>query len=293
MKVCTPCFPFQSVSPPAHASLNTEQNELNSATSAVSPTATTTESTPPSYIPPSTIQHQSFDDTKSPAGPGATASTTQTDPFAGAATAGKGPATTSTGTTTATGSFTSPPPPPTSGNDPTLSPTELAAKAHSEKEAKRLEAQAQREKMEAYDRERAEEKKERVRVLAKKLKDRIRPFVEARNPGGQGDSESKRFEERIREETGDLALESFGVGELGFFVSSCSLAWRGGDFSKRELAFAEADHMSFHYNNNYNRNLSPHRTNLHVESIFLPQTSSQRWQHLGHQRFLLSIGGND
>lgn len=67
--------------------------------------------------------------------------------------------------------------------------------------------------MEAYDRERADEKKERVRVLAQKLKDRIRPFVEARNPGGEGDSESKRFEERIREETGDLALESFGVGE--------------------------------------------------------------------------------
>lgn len=50
----------------------------------------------------------------------------------------------------------------------------------------------QREKMEQYDKERAEEKKERVRVLTQKLRDRVRPFVEARNPGANDDPETTR-----------------------------------------------------------------------------------------------------
>ena len=70
-----------------------------------------------------------------------------------------------------------------------------------------------REKMEAYERERAEEKKERVRNLVSKLKDRIRPMVEAKDPGNGEDPEVKRYSDRIRIETQDLAMESFGIGK--------------------------------------------------------------------------------
>lgn len=72
----------------------------------------------------------------------------------------------------------------------------------------------QRAQMEVYDRERAEEKRERIRMLAEKLLARIRPFVESTNPGVEGDAETKRFGERIREEAADLAMESFGVGQF-------------------------------------------------------------------------------
>lgn len=60
--------------------------------------------------------------------------------------------------------------------------------------------------------ERAEEKRKRVSTLAQKLRDRVRPFVEASKPGDAEDPETKRYADRIREETADLAMESFGVG---------------------------------------------------------------------------------
>ncbi|KAK4690455.1 hypothetical protein P7C70_g9573, partial [Phenoliferia sp. Uapishka_3] len=66
-------------------------------------------------------------------------------------------------------------------------------------------------KMEAYERERSEEKKERVRMLVQKLLDRIRPFVDAKSPGDANDPETKKYADRIREEAHDLAMESFGV----------------------------------------------------------------------------------
>ncbi|GAA5839630.1 hypothetical protein JCM9279_006002 [Rhodotorula babjevae] len=68
-------------------------------------------------------------------------------------------------------------------------------------------------KQKAYDDERKsyEEKRKRVETLAAKLRDRVRPFVEAREPGGMDDPETRRFAERMREETHDLAMESFGV----------------------------------------------------------------------------------
>ncbi|GAA6049371.1 hypothetical protein JCM3770_007312 [Rhodotorula araucariae] len=68
-------------------------------------------------------------------------------------------------------------------------------------------------KQRAYEEERKsyEEKRKRVETLAQKLRDRVRPFVEARNPGDKDDPETRRFAERMREETHDLALESFGV----------------------------------------------------------------------------------
>lgn len=44
-----------------------------------------------------------------------------------------------------------------------------------------------------------------------KLVARIRPFVDAKNPGDANDTETKAFEARIRVEAEDLKLESFGV----------------------------------------------------------------------------------
>ena len=54
----------------------------------------------------------------------------------------------------------------------------------------------------------------RIEVLREKLIQRIRPFVEAKNPGDINDSETKAFEARMRTEAEDLKLESFGI-EVG------------------------------------------------------------------------------
>jgi hypothetical protein len=50
-----------------------------------------------------------------------------------------------------------------------------------------------------------------VRTLTTKLVDRLRPFVEAKNPGANGDPETEAWEARMRREADDLKLESFGV----------------------------------------------------------------------------------
>ena len=70
-------------------------------------------------------------------------------------------------------------------------------------------------KQKAYEEEKKsyEEKRKRIETLAAKLRDRVRGFVEATNPGEKDDAETKRWAERIREESHDLALESFGVGQ--------------------------------------------------------------------------------
>ncbi|BGP25685.1 DnaJ-like protein [Rhodotorula toruloides] len=71
----------------------------------------------------------------------------------------------------------------------------------------------EQQKQKAYEEEKKswEEKRKRIETLAEKLRDRVRPFVDARNPGDKDDPETKRFAERMREETRDLAMESFGV----------------------------------------------------------------------------------
>lgn len=51
----------------------------------------------------------------------------------------------------------------------------------------------------------------RVKELQDKLVQRIRPFVDAKNPGELNDPETKAFEARIRTEAEDLKLESFGI----------------------------------------------------------------------------------
>jgi hypothetical protein len=43
------------------------------------------------------------------------------------------------------------------------------------------------------------------------LMQRLRPFVEAENPGSPNDPETKAWEEKMKREADDLKLESFGV----------------------------------------------------------------------------------
>lgn len=69
----------------------------------------------------------------------------------------------------------------------------------------------QRIEAEKYERQRREETVSRVNDLTKKLLERIRPFVEARNPGEADDPETERFRQSIKMEAEDLKLESFGV----------------------------------------------------------------------------------
>ncbi|VDC06109.1 unnamed protein product [Peniophora sp. CBMAI 1063] len=69
----------------------------------------------------------------------------------------------------------------------------------------------QRAKLEEHERERKEAMEKRIKMLTTKLVDRLRPFVEAKNPGAEGDPETKAFENRMKLEADDLKLESFGV----------------------------------------------------------------------------------
>jgi hypothetical protein len=50
-----------------------------------------------------------------------------------------------------------------------------------------------------------------VRVLTYKLVERLRPFVEAKSPGGAGDEETAAWEGRMRRKADELKLESFGI----------------------------------------------------------------------------------
>jgi hypothetical protein len=69
----------------------------------------------------------------------------------------------------------------------------------------------QRQKLEVLEKEKREQEEKRIVELTSKLKDRIRPFVEAKNPGDKDDSETKIWAKKMREEAEDLKLESFGV----------------------------------------------------------------------------------
>ncbi|KAF5316141.1 hypothetical protein D9619_006450 [Psilocybe cf. subviscida] len=84
-----------------------------------------------------------------------------------------------------------------------------------EKEAAKREAAArkaeQREKLREHERARRKAMEERVAMLTKKMLERLRPFVEAKHPGGKDDPETLAFEERMKREVEDLKLESFGI----------------------------------------------------------------------------------
>jgi len=69
----------------------------------------------------------------------------------------------------------------------------------------------QRAKLEALERERKRALEVRVRTLTQKLIERLRPFVDAKEPGTRGDPETDAWEARMRREADDLKLESFGI----------------------------------------------------------------------------------
>lgn len=69
----------------------------------------------------------------------------------------------------------------------------------------------QRAKLEELDAERRKAMEARIADLTQKLIDRLRPFVEAKQPGNKEDPETIAFETRIKREADDLKLESFGV----------------------------------------------------------------------------------
>ncbi|KAH9930226.1 X-domain of DnaJ-containing-domain-containing protein [Fomitopsis serialis] len=96
---------------------------------------------------------------------------------------------------------------PSTGNLRT--PSEKEKETHAKRRQKMT--PEQKKKLQELDDERRKNMEERVRVLTEKLKDRLRPFVEAKKPGDKDDSETQAFEARMRREADDLKLESFGV----------------------------------------------------------------------------------
>lgn len=93
----------------------------------------------------------------------------------------------------------------------TLPPASTATDKEREKrEAARRKAE-QREKLREHDKARRKAMEERVATLTTKMIERLRPFVEAKDPGGRDDPESIAFEQKMNREVEDLKLESFGV----------------------------------------------------------------------------------
>jgi X-domain of DnaJ-containing len=89
------------------------------------------------------------------------------------------------------------------------SPSSTTPPPHSKKRPKLT--PEQRAKLEAHEKERKQALEARVRMLTEKLVERLRPFVDAKSPGGAGDEETAAWEARMRREADDLKFESFGV----------------------------------------------------------------------------------
>ena len=69
----------------------------------------------------------------------------------------------------------------------------------------------QKKKLEEMEAHRKKAMEERVETLTKQLIERLRPFVDAENPGERSDPETQAFEDKMRREAEDMKLESFGV----------------------------------------------------------------------------------
>lgn len=94
-------------------------------------------------------------------------------------------------------------------------PGSSLASIEAEKERERKRRAEQREKLREHEDQRRKVMQERVADLTRKLIERLRPFVEAKDPGGKDDPETRAFEVRMKKEADDLKLESFGVEVRG------------------------------------------------------------------------------
>ncbi|KAG8902482.1 hypothetical protein FRC00_005945 [Tulasnella sp. 408] len=90
-------------------------------------------------------------------------------------------------------------------------PEKGGRKEHLDKKGKAKLTPEQRQKLEALEAERKKAKEERVAMLTKKLIERIRPMVQAKNPDDKNDPEVKSYVNKTTQEAEDLKLESFGV----------------------------------------------------------------------------------
>jgi hypothetical protein len=99
--------------------------------------------------------------------------------------------------------------PASTAQSPSPSPTRTTPPPHSKKRSKMT--PEERAKLEEQHRERKRALDARIRMLTEKLTERLRPFVEAKNPGADGDPETVAWEARMRREADDLKLESFGI----------------------------------------------------------------------------------
>ncbi|KAG2011853.1 DnaJ domain-containing protein, variant 2 [Coprinopsis cinerea AmutBmut pab1-1] len=142
------------------------------------------------YVPPTAAAGA---DSK-PTASGAASTTSHTAPGESSTASSLAPDAASTATSTGT-------------TTPNGSPASIAE----EKERERKRRAEQREKLREHEEQRRKVMQERVAGLTTKLVERLRPFVEARDPGGKDDPETKAFEEKMRKEADDLKLESFGV----------------------------------------------------------------------------------
>lgn len=86
----------------------------------------------------------------------------------------------------------------------------------------------QRKKLQDLEDERRKNMEERIETLTKQLIERLRPFVDAKNPGDKDDPETQAFQTRMKREADDMKLESFGV-EVG---PQGSMLSRRADFGK-------------------------------------------------------------
>ncbi|CAE6428960.1 unnamed protein product [Rhizoctonia solani] len=90
-------------------------------------------------------------------------------------------------------------------------PTSTGGTGGKDKKGKSKLSPEQRKKLEEMDLQRKKVMEERIKTLTEKLKDRIRPFITAKNPGDINDPEVKAWLAKIKTEAEDLKLESFGV----------------------------------------------------------------------------------
>lgn len=101
----------------------------------------------------------------------------------------------------------------------TVGVTSVSDKEREKREAARRKAE-QREKLREHEKARRKAMEQRVAMLTTKMIERLRPFVEAKDPGGKDDPESTAFAEKMKREVEDLKLESFGVEVCLLFVNN-------------------------------------------------------------------------